>query len=149
ERVVSGQGIVSIYQFLRDRKFATESEELGQIVRNWEQGAGHRSELPDPAAAISQAATHDRLAGRTMEMFVDAYGAAAGNLALKLLPYGGLYVAGGVTAKNIDSIRNGTFLSSFSHKGRMSPLLDNIPVHLVMNQSVGLIGAALRAGQIA
>ncbi len=149
ERVVSGQGIVSIYQFLRDRNFATESEELGQIVRNWEQGAGHRSELPDPAAAISKAATTDRLAGRTMEMFIDAYGAAAGNLALKLLPYGGLYVAGGVTAKNVALIQEGSFLSTFSHKGRMSQLLDNVPVHLVINQDVGLIGAALRAGQIA
>ncbi|NEQ51717.1 MAG: glucokinase [Leptolyngbya sp. SIO3F4] len=149
ERVVSGQGIVSIYQFLRDRNFATESEELGQIVRDWEHGAGHRSELPDPAAAISKAATTDRTARRTMEIFVDAYGAAAGNLALKLLPYGGLYVAGGVTAKNMPLIRDGSFLSAFGHKGRMSPLLSNIPVHLVTNQSVGLIGAALRAAQIA
>ena len=49
ERVVSGQGIISIYQFLRDRNFATESEELAQIVRNWDQGAGKRSQLPDPA----------------------------------------------------------------------------------------------------
>lgn len=149
ERVVSGQGIVSIYQFLRDRKFATESEDLAQIVRNWEQGAGKRSELPDPAAAISQSAISDRTARRTMEIFIDAYGAAAGNLALKLLPYGGLYVAGGVTAKNMALIRDGSFLSTFSHKGRMSPLLDKVPVHLVTNQSVGLIGAALRAGQIA
>ncbi len=149
ERVVSGQGIVSIYQFLRDRNFATESAELAQVVRNWEQGAGKRSELPDPAAAISKAAITDRLAGRTMEIFIDAYGAAAGNLALKLLPYGGLYVAGGVTAKNMPLIRDGSFLSAFSHKGRMSLLLDKVPVHLVTNQSAGLIGAALRAAQIA
>ncbi|MBT9311700.1 glucokinase [Leptothoe kymatousa] len=148
ERVVSGQGIISIYQFLRDRNIITESEELGQIVRTWEQGAGNRSDLPDPAAAISKAANTDRLAGRTMEIFIDAYGAAAGNLALKLLPYGGLYVAGGVTAKNMALIRDGSFLSAFSHKGRMSPLLDKVPVHLVTNQSVGLIGAALRASQI-
>lgn len=149
ERVVSGQGIISIYQFLRDRNFATESEELGEVVCNWEQGAGKRSELPDPAAAISKAAVTDRMAGRAMEIFVDAYGAAAGNLALKLLPYGGLYVAGGVTAKNMPLIRDGSFLSAFGHKGRMSPLLKDIPIHLVLNQSVGLIGAALRAEQIA
>lgn len=149
ERVVSGQGIISIYQFLRDRDFATESEELSQVVRNWEQGAGKRSELPDPAAAISKAAATDRIAGRTMEIFIDAYGAAAGNLALMLLPYGGLYVAGGVTAKNMALIHDGSFLSAFGHKGRMSPLLKDVPVHLVVNQSVGLLGAALRAGQIA
>ncbi|MEA5462640.1 glucokinase [Leptothoe sp. PORK10 BA2] len=149
ERVVSGQGIISIYQFLRDRGASTESETLAELVRSWEQGAGHRSQLTDPAAAISQAATTDRLAGRTMDLFIDAYGAAAGNLALKLLPYGGLYAAGGVTAKNMDLIRNGSFLSAFGHKGRMSPLLKDVPVHLVLNQSVGLIGAALRAAQIA
>ena len=149
ERVVSGQGIVSIYQFLRDRSFATESEELAAIIRSWEQSAGNRSQLTDPAAAISKAATSDRTACRTMEMFIDAYGAAAGNLALKLLPYGGLYVAGGVTAKNMPLIRDGSFLSAFGHKGRMSPLLKDVPVHLVINQNVGLIGAALRAAQIA
>lgn len=149
ERVVSGQGIVSIYQFLRDRSFASESDDLAKIVRTWEQGAGNRSKLPDPAAAIAQAAAIDRIAGRTMEIFVDAYGAAAGNLALQLLPYGGLYAAGGVTAKNMVLIREGSFLSAFSHKGRMSPLLQDVPVHLVINQSVGLIGAAIRAAQIA
>ena len=58
-------------------------------------------------------------------------------------------MAGGVTAKNMALIRDGSFLSAFSHKGRMSPLLDKVPVHLVTNQSVGLIGAALRASQIA
>ena len=149
ERVVSGQGIISIYQFLRDRKSITESEPLAQLVRNREQSAGNRSQVADPAAAISKAATTDRLAGRTMEIFIDAYGAAAGNLALTLLPYGGLYAAGGVTAKNMSLIRQGSFLSAFGHKGRMSPLLKDVPVHLVMNQSVGLIGAALRAAQIA
>lgn len=149
ERVVSGQGIISIYQFLRDRDFATESKELAEIVSNWERGAGKRSELPDPAAAISRAATTDRIAERTMEIFTDAYGAAAGDLALTLIPYGGLYVAGGVTAKNMPLIRDGSFLSAFGHKGRMSPLLEDVPVHLVINQSVGLIGAAVRAGQIA
>ena len=149
ERVVSGQGIVSIYQFLRDRSFATESEELAAIIRSWEQSAGNRSQLTDPAAAISKAAPSDRIACRAMEIFIDAYGAAAGNLALKLLPYGGLYVAGGVTAKNMPLIRDGSFLSAFGHKGRMSPLLKDVPVHLVINQNVGLIGAALRAAQIA
>lgn len=148
ERVVSGQGIVSIYQFLRDRNFATESEELAQVIRQWEQSAGQRSQRVDPAAAIAQAAGRDRIAGRTMEIFIEAYGAEAGNLALKLLPYGGLYVAGGVAAKNLALLREGAFLSAFSQKGRMGPLLDDIPVHVVLNQSVGLIGAALRAGQI-
>ncbi|NEP18126.1 MAG: glucokinase [Leptolyngbya sp. SIO4C1] len=151
ERVVSGQGIVSIYQFLRDRKFATETEALSQTIRNWEQQAGQRTaELPDPAAAISQAALvgHDPLAAETMSLFIGAYGAEAGNLAIKLLPFGGLYVAGGVAAKNIQLIKSGKFMQAFNDKGRMRPLLEKISVRVVMNQSVGLIGAALRATRL-
>lgn len=150
ERVVSGQGIISIYQFLRDRNFATESEDLATIVKTWEQKAGQRSQVTDPAAAISQTAQQgtDRLARRTMELFVSAYGAEAGNLAIKLLPYGGLYVAGGVAAKNLDLLQSGIFLQAFGDKGRISHLLEKVPVHVITNQSVGLIGAAIRASRI-
>jgi glucokinase len=150
ERVVSGQGIVSIYQFLRDRNFATESEALAKIIKTWEQKAGQRSQIPDPAAAISQAAKQntDILAVKTMELFISAYGAEAGNLALKLLPYGGLYVAGGVAAKNLDLLKAGGFLRAFSDKGRVSHLLEQVPVHIITNQSVGLIGASIRAAQL-
>jgi glucokinase len=80
-----------------------------------------------------------------MEIFVSAYGAEAGNLALKLLPYGGLYVAGGIAAKNLSLLTAGAFLESFTNKGRVSPLLDRVPVHIVLNPQVGLIGAALKA----
>ncbi|MEO0760106.1 MAG: glucokinase [Cyanobacteria bacterium J06648_16] len=150
ERVVSGQGIISIYQFLRDRNFVSESEEISEIVRTWEQKAGQRSQVADPAAAIAKAAKarSDRLSVRTMEIFIAAYGAEAGNLALKLLPYGGLYVAGGVAAKNLDLIKEDFFISAFNDKGRMNRLLEQIPVHVVTNQSVGLIGAALKASRL-
>jgi glucokinase len=151
ERVVSGQGIISIYEFLRDRGFATESAELAQTVRLWEQKAGQRSQLPDPAAAIARAANDrtDRIAQKTMALFIEAYGAEAGNLALKLLPYGGLYVAGGVAAKNIERIKADGFLRAFADKGRVSKLLEQIPVHVIMNQNAGLIGAAIRAVKLA
>ncbi|MEO1590928.1 MAG: glucokinase [Cyanobacteria bacterium J06632_22] len=150
ERVVSGQGIISIYQFLRDRNFVSESEDIAQVVRTWEQKAGQRSQVPDPAAAIAKAAKarSDRLSVRTMELFISAYGAEAGNLALKLLPFGGLYVAGGVAAKNLDLIKEDFFISAFNDKGRMDKILEQIPVHVVMNQSVGLIGAALKASRL-
>jgi glucokinase len=157
ERVVSGQGIVSIYQFLRDRNVASdpdcddspELESLAAIVRTWEQKAGQRSQLSDPAAAIAKAALeNDFLATETMKLFIDAYGTEAGNLALKLLPYGGLYIAGGVAAKNIDFMTSGRFIHAFADKGRISHLIEQIPVHVVMNQQVGLIGAAIRAAQL-
>jgi len=150
ERVVSGQGIVSIYEFLRDRHHATESPEIGQIVRNWEQQAGRREKSLEPAAAISAAALakSDRLSEQTMQLFVEAYGAEAGNLALKLLPYGGLYVAGGIAAKILPLLQQDNFLLTFSQKGRMRPLLEDIPVHIVLNSDVGLIGAALCAARL-
>ncbi len=149
ERVVSGMGIISIYQFLRDRQYASESHEIGQIMDIWERRAGQRSELEDPAATISKAATEktDLLSQKTMEIFIRAYGSEAGNISLKFLPRGGLYIAGGVTAKNLPLITGGEFMSAFTNKGRVSPLLDEVPVRVVLNQHVGLIGATIKAGR--
>lgn len=150
ERVVSGQGIVSIYQFLRDRQITPESPEIASVVKAWEQQAGRSEKTVDPAAAISKAAIEksDRLSEQTMQIFVEAYGAEAGNLALKLLPYGGLYVAGGIAAKNLPLMQEGSFLRSFTSKGRMRSVLENVPVHIVLNQQVGLIGAAIAAARL-
>jgi glucokinase len=147
ERVVSGQGIVSIYQFLRDRQFATESQQIADAITTWERQTGLKTKTVDPASIIAQAALNkvDMLCEKTMEIFISAYGAEAGNLALKLLPYGGLYVAGGIAAKNLALMTAGPFMEAFSHKGRVSPLLDKVPVHIVLTPQVGLIGAALKA----
>ncbi|RCJ36974.1 glucokinase [Nostoc minutum NIES-26] len=150
ERVVSGLGIVAIYQFLRDRKLATESPEIAQIIRSWEQEAGKPEKSVDPGAAIGKAALQgsDRLSEQTLQLFIDAYGAEAGNLALKLLPYGGLYIAGGIAPKILPLIQNSSFLLSFTQKGRMRPLLEEIPVYIILNPQVGLIGAALCAARL-
>ena len=150
ERVVSGQGIVSIYQFLRDRGFAEETPDIAEAVATWERQAGLKAKTVDPGAVISRAALEgrDRICEKTMDMFIDAYGAEAGNLALKLLPFGGLYVAGGIAAKNLSLMESGRFMQAFTHKGRMSDLLERVPVHVVRNPQVGLIGAALRAAKL-
>ncbi|MBW4521168.1 MAG: glucokinase [Scytolyngbya sp. HA4215-MV1] len=150
ERVVSGQGIVAIYQFLRDRQPERESPNVGEVIRAWEREAGREEKTIDPAAVISQAALkqRDRLSEQTMQLFMEAYGAEAGNLALKLLPYGGLYVAGGIAAKNMPLVQEGSFLRTFLGKGRMRPLMERIPVHLVLNPQVGLIGAARVAARL-
>jgi glucokinase len=150
ERVVSGQGIVAIYQFLRDRQIAPESAEIGQVIRTWEQETGRSEKSVDPAATIAQAALEkrDRLSEQTLQIFVDAYGAEAGNLALKLLPYGGLYVAGGIAAKILPLIKEGQFLRAFGQKGRVSSLLERVPVHVILNPQVGLIGAAIGASRL-
>lgn len=150
ERVVSGQGIVAIYQFLRDRQFAPETPEVGQVIRTWEQETGRSEKSVDPAAAIATAALEkrDRLSEQALQVFIEAYGAEAGNLALKLLPYGGMYIAGGIAAKLLVLMKEGAFLRAFSQKGRVSQLLDRVPVHIVLNPQVGLIGAAICASRL-
>jgi len=149
ERVVSGMGIASIYQFLRGRSPERESEALKQLYHHWEQQIGHEPKTIDLSAEVSKAAIagDDPLCEEAMNLFVDAYGAEAGNLALKLLPYGGLYIAGGIAAKNLLLMKSGRFIRSFAQKGRVSPLLKQVPIHIVLNQDVGLLGAALYAIQ--
>ncbi|MEM7554416.1 MAG: glucokinase [Cyanobacteria bacterium P01_A01_bin.84] len=150
ERVVSGLGLVSIYQFLRDRKMHKESPEIAQVVRAWEEQAGIKEKSVDPGAVIGNAALKksDRLSEQTMEIFVEVYGAEAGNLALKLLPYGGLYIAGGIAPKILTLIKSGNFLLNFTQKGRMRSLLEDIPVRIILNPQVGLIGAAVAAARL-
>jgi glucokinase len=147
ERVISGRGIVAIYQYLRDTNNFSEKPEIAAVVREWE---SQTEKLADPAAAISAQAIAktDPLAQATMQMFMSAYGAEAGNLALTTLCYGGLYIAGGIAAKNLDLFADGTFLNAFHHKGRVSDLLDNIPVNVILNPQVGLIGAAAQAAKL-
>ena len=142
ERVVSGQGIASIYQFLRDSKFAPETPEIAERIRLWEQ---ENKKTIDPAAIISQAAfkQSDRLCEKTMDIFIEAYGAETGNLALKLLSYGGIYIAGGIAAKILPLMQDGRFLNTFKDKGRVSTLIEAIPVHIVLNPQVGLVGSVL------
>jgi glucokinase len=148
ERVVSGQGIVSIYQFLRDRQSMTESPEVQDAIRTWEHEAGIPEKSVDPGFVIATAAEDgDYLCERTMQLFAEAYGAEAGNLALKLLPYGGLYIAGGIAAKNLPLLEAGGFMRAMLDKGRMRPLMEKVPVHVVLNPQVGLIGAARYAAQ--
>ena len=146
ERVVSGQGIVSIYQFLRDTGFGSETSEIAERIALWEQ---ELKKTVDPAAIISQAAfkQSDRLCEKTMEVFIEAYGAETGNLALKLLSYGGIYIAGGIAAKVLPLMQNGRFLNAFKNKGRVSTLIKEIPVHIVLNAQVGLVGSVLYALQ--
>ena len=149
ERVVSGIGIASIYEFLRDQDPAQESAKLSEIYQIWQQEIGKSEKTVDLAAEVSQAALagNDYLAGQTLKLFVEAYGAEAGNLSLKLLPYGGLYVAGGIAPKILPLLQNGNFMKAFSDKGRMRTLMEKFPVYIVLNSKVGLIGAALCAAQ--
>ena len=136
ERVVSGLGIKNIYAFLRD------VEKIG------EPGWLHdRMLAEDPNAVISQCAEDgsSSLCFETMKIFSGAYGAEAGNIALKVLATGGIYLGGGIAPKILQTLRNGTFLQAFLDKGRMSPLLQSIPVRVILDDTCALLGAAAYA----
>ena len=150
ERIVSGRGIASTYAFLRSRDPSLESPAMAEVFAAWERERGRERKTVDLAAEISRAAMEERdhLCERTMALFIEEYGAEAGDLALKLLPRGGLYVAGGIAPKVLPLIRRGRFLEAFLDKGRMRVQLERIPVHVVLNSHVGLIGAAAHAAQL-
>ena len=139
ERILSGAGLVAIYDHLR----ATATEQNSPT-------ADHDMKSDDAAAAISEFALSgkDVMAVRAMDLFVRIYGAQAGNLTLALMARGGVYVAGGIAPKIIDKIKGGGFMEAFLDKGRYREFLATVPVHVVMNEKVGLLGAALAASEV-
>ena len=147
ERVVSGTGIASIYQFFRDTNPREESIVMTEIYETWAREIGKKEKTVDLAAEVSKAALSgsDFLCEQTMSLFISAYGAEAGNLALKILPFGGLYLAGGIAPKILPMLQQGVFIKAFSSKGRMRPLLEKIPVRVILDPKVALIGATLTA----
>lgn len=137
ERVVSGPGIVAIYEFLRDTGRETEPAWLAErLAAADEPGPVISAAAMKPEAPICEAA---------MARFVSAYGAAAGNLALSCLALAGVYVGGGIAPDILPALREGAFLSAFREKGRMRDLLAEIPVHVVLEPRAALLGAAQRA----
>lgn len=136
ERIVSGPGLLNIYEFLRDAGYAGESEE---VRRELEAGRG--------SIVISERgrARTDELSRKALEIFVSAFGAQAGNLALTVQAEGGVWVAGGIAPDLLDELRAGPFLESFRAKGRMADLMERIPVRVVLEEKVGLLGAASAA----
>ncbi|MFN9176679.1 MAG: glucokinase, partial [Synechocystis sp.] len=139
-----------IYQYLRSQYPDQESPHLTQLHQQWEKESCQAERSIDLAAEIAQAASQqtDNLCERALQLFVSAYGSEAGNLALKILPYGGLYIAGGIAAKILPLLDRYQFLTAFQNKGRMRPLMQNIPISVIMNANVGLMGAAIHANQL-
>ncbi|BFM40140.1 glucokinase [Synechocystis sp. LKSZ1] len=146
ERIVSGLGIGSIYYFLREKYPHLEGPALKQA---WQAGE-FQDNIPALVARVAQLALENNndLARQAMTLFIEAYGAEAGNLSLKLLPYGGLYIAGGIAPKILPLLTSGRFMQVFLAKGRMQGLLEQIPVAIVLNEQVGLMGAGRRAAQL-
>jgi glucokinase len=136
ERIVSGPGLVNVFYFLRDTKRGEEPAWLTEEVNHG-----------DPAAAISRAAMSGRapLAELALDLWVSLYGAEAGNLALKFLATGGVFLGGGIAPKILPKLAGPLFMQGFVSKGRLQPLLESIPVKVITNDKAALLGAALCA----
>lgn len=139
ERIVSGPGLINIYSFLRDTGRATEPDALAA-----------RFEGTDQARVIADAGLADEfpICTAALDLFVAIYGAEAGNLALKGLTLGGLYVGGGIAPKILARMTDGRFLRNYRNKGRRSELLDQIPVSIALaGGRAAVLGAAYFALQ--
>jgi glucokinase len=134
ERVCSGLGIPHVYRFLRDVEKIQEEPEVARVIDT----------AADPTAEIVNhglAANPSRLCAETIDMFVSILASEAGNLALKVLATGGLYIAGGVAVHTLRAIQGATFMQNFKNKGRFAELMGRMPVH-VMISPAGIAGAA-------
>lgn len=139
ERVLSGPGLVALYTFLRNQRRVPEPPWLTDALRDG-----------DPAAAISNAALEGRceVCHEALERFVRLYGAEAGNLALKTMATAGVFVGGGIAVKILPRLATSSFLDAFRAKGRMRPLLEAMPVSVILDDHAPLLGAARFAAQL-
>jgi glucokinase len=133
ERVLSGPGLYNIYQFFRDTGRAEEPSWLAEEIRE-----------RDPSTVISQHGLKGScdLCVQTLDLFVSFYGAEAGNLALKAMATGGIFIGGGIAPKILPKLREPSFLKAFTAKGRVSGVLEAIPVSVILNDKTALLGAA-------
>jgi glucokinase len=134
ERVVSGMGLSGIYEFLREVRGMEEPAWLAAKI----------AAVDDPNSVITEMAlaAKSEICEKAIDMFVSAYGAEAGNLALKLLSVGGVYIGGGIAPRILEKLKDGTFMKAFTDKGRLSQLLINMPVRIILESRAALMGAA-------
>jgi len=133
ERLVSGPGLFSIYEFLKERESTGKEDPLSERIEN-----------EDPSQVIASAALSGESprAVQALDLFTSIYGATAGNLALTLMATGGIYIGGGIAPKVLPKLMDGTFLNAYLDKGRFRKVLEDIPVKVILNPHTGLLGAA-------
>lgn len=136
ERVLSGPGLVNLYEFLRDTGRGQEQASIAA-----------RMTKEDPAAVVSVAALENAcgLCSQALDLFVSLYGAEAGNMALRAVALAGVYVGGGIAPKIRPRLTDGKFMAAFLDKGRMRPLLEEVPVLVILNDKTALLGAGYHA----
>lgn len=135
EHVVSGMGLRNLHR----------------ATHNGPCAAGIDADAPDAAAALTTAALNKQCGAcvQALEIFVDAYGAEAGNLALRSMATSGVFIGGGIAPKILPALTDGRFLRAFNDKGAMRALVERIAVHVILNADAGLLGGAVRAAQLA
>lgn len=139
ERILSGEGLVNLAEAIAHVTGMKPGVELAETLLHDRANA--------PAAVTAAAASGDPLCAHALELFCKLYGSEAGNFALKTLATGGVFVAGGIAPKILDSLKDGRFREAFFDKGRMRPLLEQIPVQVVLDTEAGLLGAAALAAR--
>lgn len=139
ERVCSGMGLPNIYAYLKDSDAAGPPDGLS------ERPAAAEDPTPVIIAAALDAERPCPRCRAALNMFASILGAEAGNLALKVMALGGVYLGGGLPPRILPVLQNGSLMEAFKRKGRMSRLMDAIPVHVILNPKAALLGAACRA----
>lgn len=134
ERVVSGMGIMNIYQFLREVKEMVEPPELAAKMKEM-----------DPAAAVSAHASDYPICSETMALFFSLLAAESANMALKFKATGGVFIGGGIIRKNLHHLNRTSFMKDFCSSGRLNQLLMEIPITIILNDKTALLGAAYYA----
>ncbi|MDR4506500.1 MAG: glucokinase [Candidatus Scalindua sp.] len=138
ERVLSGPGLVNIYQFLKDKGYGTEPPELRK-----------RLDQEDPSFVISSSGCRGdyELCVRSLEIFASILGAQAGNMVLTMLATGGIYIGGGIAANIYEKLAEGITAEAYLRKGRLSYLVENTPLHVILDDHAALLGAASLASR--
>lgn len=135
ERVCSGGlGIPNIYAYLKESRYSPESKQVTEALQ--------RAKDPTPIIVRAAVAGECELCIATLNVFVSILGAEAGNLALKVMATGGIYLGGGIPPRILSKLKDGTFMAAFVHKGRFAELLAQIPVYVILNDKTALLGAA-------
>ncbi len=133
ERICSGMGLPLIYQYLNENRYAQELPKVAKALR--------KAEDATPVIVEHAMSGECELCMATLDTFVSILGAEAGNLALKVIATGGIYLGGGIPPRILPKLKDGTFMAAFVHKGRFADMLAQIPVHVVLNPQTALLGA--------
>ncbi len=143
ERVCSGRGIPGLYEFIRDTSDQSEKQPVAEAI----------TRADDATPVIIDAALDAEppcpLCQATLSLFVRILGSEAGNLAMKVMATGGIYLGGGIPPRILPALKTGEFVEAFTHKGRLSDMLANIPVSVIVGHNVALMGAARHVFEVA